>query len=488
MAKDPKNWPDGDQGDVDDLSAFFRDLDTGGEPVASATAPSGPEADDDPEELSAILDELVEELQRDTQLPPVVAEPQVAAPIAERPPAELPAADPPAGASDFTMPLDDDGEGAEFAWTSELPNSSFDAPWPDPSAPDTLLEETASEPQPAQEAQSGLPQPISEARPESTEDFQVETPWRADVPEPPGLDLAALPETAGDDEDPDSEDELVDVIRGEKPARALSNPELGDSGMAGTLEEFAASLLGGDGVPAPSIEEPSAVEAGAVGVAESAPTEPEDPPAALWTPRVGEQEAPLVGDEAATLAAPDDFLGQLVDAIDGYLEEVPFEAPAPMAPTELRRREAGRDYIVFSLAGERFAIPVHQVTELDEVPRYTFVPNVPEFVLGVANLRGDIISVLDLRRMLGLGYSVDETPSRMLVVRVGDDELVSGLVVDAVHGIAAIPQSDVEPAPELEEEGALRLEGIAGVGESQVGVIDLPGVFEVEEVRRLAEV
>jgi purine-binding chemotaxis protein CheW len=58
--------------------------------------------------------------------------------------------------------------------------------------------------------------------------------------------------------------------------------------------------------------------------------------------------------------------------------------------------------IVFSLDGTRYAFPIRSVLEVDAMPRITAVPNVPDFVCGVTNVRGEVIAVLDLRLLLGL--------------------------------------------------------------------------------------
>ena len=87
------------------------------------------------------------------------------------------------------------------------------------------------------------------------------------------------------------------------------------------------------------------------------------------------------------------------------------------------------------------------------MPRVTMVPRVPAWLLGVTNLRGDIVSVIDLRGYLGLAPHTSAT-ARMLVVRLLDEPFTTGLIVDAVDRIVTLQADDVK-APASPFEGAL---------------------------------
>src|SRR4030095_6422769 len=94
---------------------------------------------------------------------------------------------------------------------------------------------------------------------------------------------------------------------------------------------------------------------------------------------------------------------------------------APVSPFTTTANDAvGNDeeqHVIFTLDGASYSLPIASVTEIGRPLAVTPLPNVPEWMVGVANLRGDIISVVDLRRFFGLG--ADEAPrgGRMLVVR-----------------------------------------------------------------------
>ena len=92
-------------------------------------------------------------------------------------------------------------------------------------------------------------------------------------------------------------------------------------------------------------------------------------------------------------------------------------------------------HVIFTLDGASYSFPIASVTEIGRSLAVTPLPNVPEWVAGVANLRGDIISVVDLRRFLGLGTDESARGGRMLVVRSQSEEIHTALMVDAVRGI-----------------------------------------------------
>src|SRR5262249_2239641 len=121
--------------------------------------------------------------------------------------------------------------------------------------------------------------------------------------------------------------------------------------------------------------------------------------------------------------------------------EQPAAAPADDAPVErllADRLAPGERHLIFSLADGDCAVPAAQVLQVDRPPERRRGPNVPDWVLGVANARGDIISLVDLRGFLGLPPPEHPGRSRVVVVRSRDAELTTGLVVDRVVGMRVL--------------------------------------------------
>jgi|GEM_PF-2100292 len=145
----------------------------------------------------------------------------------------------------------------------------------------------------------------------------------------------------------------------------------------------------------------------------------------------------------ALSAAPEsaDPLGDLIASIDAAIA-----ADAPLEPVEPAPRPEAirRGHLVFSLSGRRFAAPIDRVVRLDRLGRITPTPNTPPFVLGVANVRGAIVPALDLRKLLGMPTAERSPNARLVQLKGGAQELVAGVVVDALHGIRTFEQGRAE--------------------------------------------
>ncbi len=101
--------------------------------------------------------------------------------------------------------------------------------------------------------------------------------------------------------------------------------------------------------------------------------------------------------------------------------------------------------LCFEIAGAPYAIPVEQVREIVRMRPVTPVPRTPEVVRGVISLRGEMIELIDLRRRLDLGSIEPSRRTRIIVVKMGDDDVV-GLLVDAVREVLQVSAEEIQPA------------------------------------------
>jgi len=141
--------------------------------------------------------------------------------------------------------------------------------------------------------------------------------------------------------------------------------------------------------------------------------------------------------------------------------------------------------VTFRVGKELFGVPIHQVQEIVRVPEITSVPEMPVFVEGVINLRGRIVSIIDVNKRLKLGGSTRTKSSRILIVDV--EKRVVGLLVDAVTEILRLPADSIEPAPEIIT--SVGTEYVMGVGKLPGKLIILLGLQKIlkpEELKRLA--
>jgi purine-binding chemotaxis protein CheW len=182
--------------------------------------------------------------------------------------------------------------------------------------------------------------------------------------------------------------------------------------------------------------------------------------------------------------------GTLADAIAAADRQL----DGSVAATAAVGREAGRDaghghrYVLLSIASANYAVPEAFVTELERVPKITPVPHVPSWVRGVTNLRGDILSVVDMRIFIGLDASSSQS-ARMLVVRLLNEDFATGLLVDGVDRIVTVPPDQITP-PESSLEGPLApyLVGMCEIEERLVSVLDLEGLLRSSDIRQFEEV
>jgi purine-binding chemotaxis protein CheW len=115
--------------------------------------------------------------------------------------------------------------------------------------------------------------------------------------------------------------------------------------------------------------------------------------------------------------------------------------------------------VSFHVGGEEFGLDILRVQEIIRVQQLTRVPNSPDFVEGVINLRGKVIPVIALRKRFGLETLAQDKQTRIVVVEVKGTVL--GFMVDSVSEVLRIPADTVEPPPRL---GKVEREYVSGVG------------------------
>ena len=140
----------------------------------------------------------------------------------------------------------------------------------------------------------------------------------------------------------------------------------------------------------------------------------------------------------------------------------------------------------FRIGRETFGVPIDMVHEIVRVPEITSVPDAPDFIEGVINLRGKIISIVDLRKRFGEKDINASKKNRILVAEV--EGRMVGLIVDAASEVLKLPAEEVAPPPDTFEEGELNY--VTGVGKSKdrlIILIELNKILQKGELRRLSD-
>jgi purine-binding chemotaxis protein CheW len=133
----------------------------------------------------------------------------------------------------------------------------------------------------------------------------------------------------------------------------------------------------------------------------------------------------------------------------------------------------------FQVGRETYGIPIALLHEIVRVPEITAVPDAPAYMEGVINLRGKIVSVLDLHKRFGKAASPLHRRSRILVVE--HNGRLAGMIVDEASEVLKIPESDIEPAPGMMMEGGL--DCVTGLGKYKGRLIILLDVAKVLDFR-----
>ena len=146
------------------------------------------------------------------------------------------------------------------------------------------------------------------------------------------------------------------------------------------------------------------------------------------------------------------------------------------AGTARQEPELLRELLTFELDNSPYAIPVERVREIIRPREATPMPRVPDCVVGVIAMRGEIVQIVDLRMRLGLALSPPTRRSRIIVLH-GDDDRVTGVLVDAVREVLRAPEDDVS-AVTANQSGAVM--ELCRTGSEFISIIDLDQVLDFD--------
>ncbi len=141
-----------------------------------------------------------------------------------------------------------------------------------------------------------------------------------------------------------------------------------------------------------------------------------------------------------------------------------------------------RPFLTFLVRDETFALPLEEVREVIRLPEIATVPLAPASLRGIANLRGAVLPVADLRRLLRWDAAAPTEATRVLVVVAGS---VFGLVVDRIGALLAVPPERIEVAREADAAADARVASgvIRGAGEAPVPILDSAGLLRRDFTR-----
>ncbi|WP_043318909.1 chemotaxis protein CheW [Microbulbifer sp. HZ11] len=160
-----------------------------------------------------------------------------------------------------------------------------------------------------------------------------------------------------------------------------------------------------------------------------------------------------------------------------------FVGAAEKASAALAR---DREFLVFSLGEEEYAIDILKVQEIRGYDNVTRIANAPDFIKGVSNLRGVIVPIVDLRIKFRLSDAVYDDQTVVIVVNIAGR--VVGIVVDRVSDVMTLSDEQIKPAPEFGV--SLPLDYISGLGNLEnrmLVLVDIEKLLTSREMALVAE-
>jgi len=149
-----------------------------------------------------------------------------------------------------------------------------------------------------------------------------------------------------------------------------------------------------------------------------------------------------------------------------------------------------RQYLSFKLDEEEFALDISKVREVLDFTKITKVPQTPDFMRGVINLRGAVVPVVDLNKKFGIKDTEKTVNTRIIIgqVAVEGDEIVLGVLADSVHEVMDLEPDKIEPAPKIGTR--LNTDFLKGMGkrdEEFVMILDIDKVFNMDDLSMVSQ-
>ncbi|PWG63669.1 chemotaxis protein CheW [Sediminicurvatus halobius] len=150
-----------------------------------------------------------------------------------------------------------------------------------------------------------------------------------------------------------------------------------------------------------------------------------------------------------------------------------------------RVEDATTQWVTFKLDDEVYGINVMQVQEVLPMTEIAPVPGAPPYVMGIINLRGNVVTVIDTRMRFGLEQKTPEDGDRIMVVETEDQ--VAGIVVDGVAEVTYVRESEVDTAPNVGNDDAARyIWGVVSREDSLTILVDVNRLLTRDEWEEVA--
>ncbi|MBN2158587.1 MAG: purine-binding chemotaxis protein CheW [Spirochaetes bacterium] len=143
-----------------------------------------------------------------------------------------------------------------------------------------------------------------------------------------------------------------------------------------------------------------------------------------------------------------------------------------------------KQFVTFVISNENYGVPVLKVQEIIGMTEIVHVPNCPDFMKGVINLRGSVVPVIDMRKRFNMEERQYDMFTVIIIVEVRD--MLVGMIVDSVSDVVDMPAADIQKTPNFTVKiDTDFINGIGQIGEKLVIILDIEKILSVEEIESL---
>lgn len=138
-----------------------------------------------------------------------------------------------------------------------------------------------------------------------------------------------------------------------------------------------------------------------------------------------------------------------------------------------------QQYVIFKLEGESYGIPIEYVKTIEKMTEMTRVPNAPDYLEGVINLRGEVVPIINMRKRFDLSELDEAEDTRTIILEL--EEISVGMIVDSSSEVLSIDNSAIDQTISLD--AAVQDEHIRGIGKIDERMIILLNLYKVLQIQ-----
>lgn len=173
-------------------------------------------------------------------------------------------------------------------------------------------------------------------------------------------------------------------------------------------------------------------------------------------------------------------------------KELTVEDVRKQASLEQRQEDVGRlvQLIIFKLGNEEYALNIDQIKEVVLTPGIAKIPQTPDYIMGVANIRGSVIAIVDLENKFNLIEHGDEDPKGHYTLVVESESFKIGILVKEVPNTLTVSERDIDNSSTVLQYSNLDQDCIRGIvksGERMIILVDMIKMMEAEDFNRLTK-